>query len=312
MDEPQLSNAMEVSDEEKNNLDEVLNEAALSTADIDKPMDVDESGDLPSTSDAHEVTNQPEEEEKIESQNEEITDEPVDEKSPVAEEEQPPASVENAEELDSTLQPEQTLNESNFDETFQSKQSESYDYTEKSINISQISVDQNNDSNDAFDALKLSESNVLDQSKETDTFEKGDVSMDALESTQQETKDEQPESEDDDSNARDETTAPDDNSAADNQPETTDLTDDVQGEQGDSPMETDQQAEDQADQQVVDQIEPTDEHHDEDEPQTTETGTDAMPEEQSEEGDGTVAESGDRVEEPEEGKELLLNYFQQL
>ncbi|XP_070491945.1 zinc finger MYM-type protein 3 isoform X2 [Chironomus tepperi] len=160
MDEPQTTNSMDVSDTEKTSFDDLLNDASVSNEN-EKQMEVDETESFPSTSNAPETLSET-------SEKPENSEEPG--QQPEIEEagsENDNQNEENAEESTMQTEQDQTLDQSNFDETLQSKQNESEDYTEKSINISQISVDQNDDSNDAFDALKLSESNVLEQTKDT-------------------------------------------------------------------------------------------------------------------------------------------------
>lgn len=333
MDEPQITNTMDVSDTEKTNFDDVLDDASVSNENV-KQMEVDETESFPSTSSAPVIFN--EASEKLEDP-EESNQQPEIEEA---------GSENDNQNEDSTMQQQQTdqdpaLDQSNFDETFQSKQSESEDYTEKSINISQISVDQNDDSNDAFDALKLSESNVLEQTK--DTIEDENVSneiepenegsennenigsennenepenenVDNLniekgkeEETETAGQDlENPENDDDDDDFR---------SAGDGEQEQIDQ--DQESESGskdqETAMDTDQQVPesgenlDQIDQneasEVIDeQTETTEESHSADaatEMSSGELGGD----------DSGTAENSERVEEPEEGK-LIYNSVQ--
>jgi hypothetical protein len=75
-----------------------------------------------------------------------------------------PASENKQENLNETQEPDDK-NETELDETL-NKSSEDLNYTEKSINISQITVAHNDDSNDAFNALKESETDALNTKEE--------------------------------------------------------------------------------------------------------------------------------------------------
>lgn len=255
MDEPQISNAMDVNDQEKSNFDDIMDDASVSTADNQgETMEVDQSESFPSTSNIQSYS-EPAEESK---EPEDISNQSESQEAGAEEEEE-----------NSTLQADQTLDQSNFDDTFQSKQSESYDYTEKSINISQIDTDQNNESNDAFDALKLSESNVLEQSKNDDDNDQDETVAETEDNDQQQQEEQKDQQEvDQDSNQQEEENIPsrteqqeevenvdddDDDSSRDQQGDTTDLPEEGSKDE-DVPMETDQQAaeteksEDQSDQ----------------------------------------------------------------
>jgi hypothetical protein len=145
MDEPHIPTAIVSSEGEKPEIDEVL-DAAFPSDQLEKPMDVDES--FPTTSSAIEP----------------IT-ESIIESSPTQESE-----VKSGEEEAGTLESDanQTIEQVNFEKDSEDSTivNNTLDYTERSINISQIDCENQDDSNDAFNALKRDETDVLNEMKE--------------------------------------------------------------------------------------------------------------------------------------------------
>lgn len=173
MDEPQITDQVDNTDaiSEKNDLNEVL-DSAFTSDELEKPMDVDEVvlSDEPSTS--AEVT-LPVDVGAVE----EPSTEPVEEDAGQPSE---PAEEEADQSLDVSIsdipdkEPDQSVEQVIFDntsgeldETAQSGlASDALEFTEHSINISQLDVEHHDDSNDAFNALKESETDALQEPKE--------------------------------------------------------------------------------------------------------------------------------------------------
>lgn len=166
MDEPTLTSQVDEADAsvEKSDLNEVL-DSTIGESETEKPMEVDEVE--PSTSAEPEVTV-----DAVESVEEPVEATPEVEKddtgktdvsiSEVASDEIQNETVEQIN-LDKAESPsDETLNE-----TAQSETVDTLDFTEKSINISQLNVEHHDDdSNDAFNALKESEVDALQEPKE--------------------------------------------------------------------------------------------------------------------------------------------------
>lgn len=134
---------------------------------------------------------------------EENVAEPVPEREPETTEQEPPPTVDEssqseeptpAEEESSAATPEQEDDEKidepeqddnnsqeeidgSFQDADKTLDTSSASFTETSINISQINVTQNDDSNDAFNALKETETDALN-TKDIEHEEKPDVTMD--------------------------------------------------------------------------------------------------------------------------------------
>lgn len=172
MDEPQLTNEPENIDvnTEKSDLNEVL-DSAFEANEAEKPMEVDDVNpiDEPGTSAESDIQEPTIEDVKIP---ESIAD-PIDQEAgedvslPEVTEDLPNETVE------------QVIFEkaSEIDETIASE-ADQLDFTERSVNFSQLNVEHNDDSNDAFNALKESETDALqtpkeevDEPKETETEE---------------------------------------------------------------------------------------------------------------------------------------------
>lgn len=152
MDEPQIPNTNETGESEKRDIDEVL-DADIAGDRPDKPMEVDEA--LPSTSGGGESAPA----ELLEPNKEEVSEtKAVEKEAGMADE-----SIAETSTAEETLpEHDQTIEQINFDKPNESID-ETLNYTEKSINISQIDMEhQHDDSNDAFDALKRDEIDVLD------------------------------------------------------------------------------------------------------------------------------------------------------
>lgn len=162
MDEPQLTNPIDETDQ---NPEKSYEETLVPISDgneLEKPMDVDDNvaqSDQPSTSSEHLV----ESTELVDVSQQDVSmpetseslNEPVDQTIEQVNFENPAYS------LDDTVQTTPDL-----DETAQSV-NDTLNFTEKSINISQINVGLNDDdSNDAFNALKESEVDALHTPKE--------------------------------------------------------------------------------------------------------------------------------------------------
>lgn len=163
MDEPQLTNRAEetVESTDKSDLNEALS-STLANEELEKSLNVDDvsMGDEPSTSTDAAIT-------------EEVPDtvDPIEE--PTAESQQ-----EHAGQVQDILmtddQPEESVEQVIFekpigelDETVQSEiETDNLEFAEHSINISQLNVEHNDDSNDAFNALKESETDALQTPKE--------------------------------------------------------------------------------------------------------------------------------------------------
>jgi hypothetical protein len=165
MDEPQVTSQVDETDAstEKSDFNEVLSSAF--GEEIEKPMEVDPvaSGDEPSTSAdilAAETSTQAEEEFAAPApvEIEEDAGQALDVSMSVSLGEEANESVEHVNiekpenELDDTIQP--------------TAEGDTLDFTEASINISQLTVEHNDDSNDAFNALKESETDALGTPKE--------------------------------------------------------------------------------------------------------------------------------------------------
>lgn len=165
MDEPQISSKMDVSDADKTNLEEVLG-ASFDDQNLDKSMEVDSELPAPSTSTVQtEVESNTLEEKQLDDSAE---------KSPAQE----AGMVQEEEEDDDQHQqePNQTLEQVNFeklDETSSNANDNTLNYTERSINISEISMDHNADSSD-FDVLKQTEEGTAENSG-TQQFESVDT-----------------------------------------------------------------------------------------------------------------------------------------
>lgn len=146
MDEPQIQTA-ETSGSEKQDIDEVLDAAFSSDQQLDKPMDVDES--FPTTSAAADAISESLLESSV----------AVESENKTGEEEAGTDDIVN-----------ETIEQVNFDKVNETIDeggaNNTLDYTERSINISQISCENQDDSNDAFDALKRDETDVLNEMKE--------------------------------------------------------------------------------------------------------------------------------------------------
>lgn len=159
MDEPQITDQVDSTDAvaEKSDLSEVL-ESAFAGDESEKPMEVDEVGksDEPGTSAEPALI---EDVETIE----DTASEPVEEDAGQSQdvsmaEKEPDQSVEQVM-FDNPS--------SDLDETAQSTiANDTLDFTEQSINISQLNVEHHDDSNDAFNALKESETDALQEPKE--------------------------------------------------------------------------------------------------------------------------------------------------
>lgn len=144
MDEPHIPAAIETSEGEKPEIDEV----AFAGDQLEKPMDVDEP--FPTTSAAAEAIPEALLESNVAEDSEIKTGE---------------------EEAGNTLEEDvnQTIEQVNFDKDTESPEAivnSTLDYTERSINISQIDCANQDDSNDAFNALKRDETDVLNEMKE--------------------------------------------------------------------------------------------------------------------------------------------------
>lgn len=184
MDEPQITDQVDNTDaiSEKNDLNEVL-DSEFTSDELEKPMDVDEVGlsDEPSTS--AEVA-LPVDVVAVEEPSSDPVEEDAGQPSESAEEDagQPsePAEEDAGQSQDVSMsdipdkEPDQTVEQVIFDnpsgeldETAQSGlASDALDFTEHSINISQLDVEHHDDSNDAFNALKESETDALQEPKE--------------------------------------------------------------------------------------------------------------------------------------------------
>lgn len=159
MDEPQITDQVESTDAiaEKSDLSEVL-DSAFAGDESEKPMEVDEVGksDEPGTSAEAALT---EDVETIE----EPASEPVEEDAGQSQD----VSMADKEPDQSVEQVMFDNPSSDLDETAQSTiANDTLDFTEQSINISQLNVEHHDDSNDAFNALKESETDALQEPKE--------------------------------------------------------------------------------------------------------------------------------------------------
>jgi hypothetical protein len=164
MDEPHLTSQIDDTEPsaEKPDLNEVL-DSAFGSGELEKPMDVDSVAipqDQPSTSAESEL---PDDIIDSAAVSKEPTPEPAVEEAGHAED------VSMSEDL-----PNETVEQINFekpsdelDETAQSAiEHDTLDFTERSINISQLNVEHHDDSNDAFNALKESETDALQTPKD--------------------------------------------------------------------------------------------------------------------------------------------------
>lgn len=157
MDEPQISTEMDVSDAEKSNLDEVLMEASFGGGEnSNKAMDVDDSDVSLIQSTSAAAPEQSEQSNFEENLLQESTDKSPAQDAGVTE-------ILDDEDDNSQEQVNQTMEEVNFEKTdgdgdgddvdsTQNPMDDTLEFTEKSINISQLNVEQG--SNDGFDALK--------------------------------------------------------------------------------------------------------------------------------------------------------------
>jgi hypothetical protein len=166
MDEPTVTSQVDEADAttEKNELNEVLG-STYGSAEIEKPMEVDEVAldNEPSTSAEPDVLAD------VAESTEESVNPPAEPQLDDAgkvdvsmSEDLPNDSVEQIDfdKADSVV--DETLNE-----TAQSEAIDTLDFTERSINISQLNVEHHDDdSNDAFNALKESEVDALQEPKE--------------------------------------------------------------------------------------------------------------------------------------------------
>lgn len=167
MDEPQVTSPVEdiEPDAEKPAANEVLDSAFVS-GELEKPMDVDEVNldDEPSTS--TEITSLDDAGTSVEHAKDSI--------EPAELDADQPHDISMSEEI-SDEHPSQSVEQVIFDkpdteldETAQSGiENDTLDFTERSINISQLDVEHHDDdSNDAFNALKESETDALQTPKE--------------------------------------------------------------------------------------------------------------------------------------------------
>lgn len=163
MDEPQLTNRVEEIDEsaDKSDLNEALS-STLANEELEKSLNVDDvsMGDEPSTSTDAAITEEvPDTVDPIEAQAAESQQEHAGQVQDILmTDDQPEESVEQ-------VIFEKPIGE--LDETAQSEiETDNLEFAEHSINISQLNVEHNDDSNDAFNALKESETDALQTPKE--------------------------------------------------------------------------------------------------------------------------------------------------
>jgi hypothetical protein len=165
MDEPQVTSQVDETDgsAEKSDFNEVLTSAF--GEEVEKPMEVDSttSGEEPSTSADAVVTElTPEDTDAF------AVPDPVDTEQDAGQSQDVSMSGTDTEANDTVEQVIFDKTESELDETAQSAvEGDTLDFTEASINISQLNVEHNSDdSNDAFNALKESETDALETPKE--------------------------------------------------------------------------------------------------------------------------------------------------
>lgn len=176
MDEPQLTTEVENVEvgPEKPDLDEVL-ESAFTENDSEKPMDVDSNTLIEEASTSADI----ETPETVADSNisEETAEKDVEEKAAVVVDASP-ANDNN---------PDESLDQVNFDKGGEldetgATETDQLDFTERSVNFSQLNVEhEDDDSNDAFNALKKSETDALQTPKE-ETEEVKDVDGDSKDS----------------------------------------------------------------------------------------------------------------------------------
>lgn len=172
MDEPQLTNEVEAVEvcAEKPDLDEVL-ESAFIENDSEKPMDVD--GNVEASTSADIGTSETTVDNNI---SEDTSEKDAGEEAATVVD-APPAIDNN---------PEESLDHVSFDRGSEldetaPTETDQLDFTERSVNFSQLNVEHEDDSNDAFNALKKSETDALQTPKE-ETEEVKDVDGDSKES----------------------------------------------------------------------------------------------------------------------------------
>jgi hypothetical protein len=148
MDEPHIPTASETTAGEKRDIDQVLDSNFASDNQLEKPMEVDEA--FPSTSGGGESISA----ELFESSAAQVSENK-------AEDEKAGESLEETNIADETVsEVDQTIEQVNFEKD-DAPIDETLNYTEKSINISQVVMEEHDDSNDAFNALKRDEIDAL-------------------------------------------------------------------------------------------------------------------------------------------------------
>lgn len=155
MDEPQLEVENVESSTEKG-LDEVLESAF--TESVEKPMEVEDNTLNEEASTSAEVAATASAAETI---SEEILEKDAGEDAAATEDEAPAVDIDP----DESLGPASFEKQTELDETANTE-ADQLDFTERSVNFSQLNVEHEDDSNDAFNALKKSETDALQTPKE--------------------------------------------------------------------------------------------------------------------------------------------------
>jgi hypothetical protein len=290
MDEPQLETAIEESESEKTNISDVFR-SLTDENDLEKQMDVDEA-----------FSSSAIDQSAIESTSYASPKSSAQEEGTV----QPEAGTEPTEDISMSFGNEnESIEQVDFSKTAEETQFEDtinntdVDYTEASINISQLNVEQNDDSNDAFNELKRTETDALHDDTHVEEAFNEEVSQE-----KKEPQSELPPSKEDESVSTAETVEPTIESQLES-PEATETpmeSDDVE-QKGDAVTEIndDNNDDDDDEQNLQDAVTETQEQEEGDIEGDVEesTQTDTCPDQNE---DGNVEpESVDKSEEPEEG-----------